>query len=154
MALNSATIIGNLGNDPDCRKMNDGTSVANLSIAVTDKWTDKASGQKRERTEWIRCALFGPVADIAQQYLRKGSKCCVVGRIQTRKWQDNSGQDRYTTEVVVDRMGKLVLLDSRSDSTSRGGYADHSRGEGGGGETGDGFDLDSEIPFAHPWGAL
>jgi len=116
MAMNSATIIGNLGNDPDCRKMNDGTSVANLSIAVTDKWTDKASGQKRERTEWIRCALFGPVADIAQQYLRKGSKCCVVGRIQTRKWQDNSGQDRYTTEVVVDRMGKLVLLDSRSDS--------------------------------------
>jgi len=167
MGLNTATIIGNLGADPECRKMNDGTSVANMRIAVTDKWTDKQSGQKRERTEWISAVLFGPSADIAERYLSKGSQCGVVGRIATRKWQDRDGNDRYSTEVVVDRMGRLILLGGRSDdrrSNDPAGqdpnfsFDDRQRdparqAPGGGGETGYHNDLDSEIPFITPWGA-
>lgn len=147
--LNSATIIGNLGADPEQRSMSDGTAVANMRIAVTDKWTDK-QGEKRERTEWISCALFGPVAEIAGKYLHKGSRCCVVGRIATRKWQDRDGNDRYSTEVVVDRMGKLVLLDSRRDDD----YAehaqpvrDHSRRDKDLSDDRGGGDLEDSIPF-------
>lgn len=135
-SLNVVTIIGNLGRDPEIRAMPDGTQVANLNVACSDQWIDKQSGEKRERTEWIRCVLFGPVAGVAEKYLRKGSKCYLAGRLQTRKYQDQSGQDRYSTEVVVDRGGKLLLLDSKRDNASRGGETPPASGE-----------LDEEIPF-------
>lgn len=110
--LNQVELIGNLGRDPEVRQTNSGNPVANLSIATTEKWTDKNTGQKQERTEWHRVTLWGPLATIAGQYLRKGSKCYIRGQLQTRKWQDQQGQDRYTTEVVCQGFdGKMVMLD-------------------------------------------
>ena len=110
--LNSVELIGNLGRDPEVRQTNNGTQVANLSIATTEKWKDKNTGEKREATEWHKVTLWGALAGIAGQYLRKGSKCYVRGKLQTRKWQDQQGQDRYTTEVVCQGFdGKMVMLD-------------------------------------------
>ncbi|WP_322740961.1 single-stranded DNA-binding protein [Endozoicomonas gorgoniicola] len=126
--VNKVILIGNLGGDPDVRFTPNGSAVANLNVATSESWTDKNSGQKQERVEWHRAVVFGKLAEIAQQYLKKGSKVYLEGKLQTRKWQDkNTGQDRYTTEVIVDGFsGQLHMLDSRQDdqnqSNQQGGY--------------------------------
>jgi len=111
--VNKVILIGNLGADPDVRYMPSGGAVTNLRIATTDSWRDKQSGDLQERTEWHRVVLFGRLAEIGGEYLRKGSKVYIEGRLQTRKWQDQSGQDRYTTEIVAN---ELQMLDSRGGS--------------------------------------
>ena len=108
--VNKVILIGNLGQDPEVRFMPSGSPVANLRVATTDTWTDKQSGQKQERTEWHSVVLFNRLAEIAQQFLKKGSRVYLEGRLQTRKWQGQDGQDRYTTEIVVNDM---QMLDSR-----------------------------------------
>jgi len=115
--VNKVILVGNLGNDPEIRNTNNGGTVATLSVATSESWKDKNTGQKQERTEWHRVVIFGKVAEIAQQYLKKGSKVYIEGQLKTNKWQDKSGQDRYTTEVVVSGFGgSMQMLDSRSDS--------------------------------------
>ncbi|WOG27442.1 single-stranded DNA-binding protein [Endozoicomonas sp. 8E] len=114
--VNKVILIGNLGNDPDVRFTPNGSAVANLSVATSESWKDRNTGQPQEKTEWHRVVIFGKLAEIAQQFLRKGSKVYIEGKLQTRKWQDQSGQDKYTTEVVVDGFsGQLQMLDSRQD---------------------------------------
>jgi len=110
--VNMVILIGNAGNDPDMRYTANGGAVCNLSLATTDSWRDKQSGENQERTEWHRVVLFGKLGEIAGEYVRKGAKLYIEGRLQTRKWQDKSGQDRYTTEIVANEM---QMLDSRSD---------------------------------------
>ena len=115
--INKVILIGNLGQDPEVRFTQGGTAVANLNIATSDSWLDRNSGQRQERTEWHRVILFKKTAEIAQQYLKKGSKVYIEGRLQTRKWQDQGGQDRYTTEVVANDM---QMLDGRTGDTQNG----------------------------------
>ena len=115
--VNKVILIGNLGNDPEVRYMPSGGAVANVSVATTDSWRDKSSGERQERTEWHRIVLFGRLGEIAGEYLRKGSKVYIEGRLQTRKWQGQDGSDRYTTEIVANEM---QMLDSR------GGDLDHA----------------------------
>ncbi len=119
-SVNKVILVGNLGRDPEIRRMTSGDAVANLSLATSRTWNDRQTGEKRERTEWHRVAIFGKVAEVAERYLRKGSKIYVEGELQTRKWQDQSGQERYTTEVVVSGFGgTMVMLDSRGGGASR-----------------------------------
>ena len=109
--VNKVILMGNLGADPEVRYAANGTAIANITIATSEKWRDKTSGEQREKTEWHRVALFGKTAEIAGEYLRKGSQVYIEGQLQTRKWQDQSGQDRYTTEVVVQwPKGQMQLL--------------------------------------------
>jgi single-strand DNA-binding protein len=112
-SVNKVILVGNLGRDPEVRYMPDGGAVTNISVATTDVWKDKG-GEKQERTEWHRVVFFSKLAEIAGEYLKKGSQVYVEGRLQTRKWQDKEGQDRYTTEIVADRM---QMLGSRSAAT-------------------------------------
>lgn len=114
--VNKAIILGNVGQDPEIRFLPNGSPVANLSVATSEAWTDKQSGQKQERTEWHRIVAFNKLAEIIQQYVKKGSKIYIEGKIQTRKWQGQDGQDRYSTEIVA---GQLQLLDARPQ---QGGY--------------------------------
>lgn len=123
--INKVILIGNLGQDPEVRFTPSGTAVANLNLATSDTWMDRQSGQRQERTEWHRVVLFNKTAEIAQQYLKKGSKVYIEGRLQTRKWQDQNGQDRYSTEIVANDM---QMLDSRGGvfqggGAPQGGYA-------------------------------
>lgn len=113
--INRVILIGNLGGDPDTRYLPNGNAVTNLTLATSDSWKDKQSGQMQERTEWHRVSFFGKIAEIAGQYLRKGSKVYIEGRLQTREWEKD-GIKRYTTEVVVDMGGSMQMLDSRSDN--------------------------------------
>ena len=113
--VNSVTILGTLGADPDVKYAANGNAIANLSIATSEEWVDKNSGQKQSKTEWHRVVLFSKVAEVAAQYLKKGSQVYIRGKLTTRKWQDkNSGQDRYTTEIVVDFNGEMQMLGGRS----------------------------------------
>lgn len=114
-SVNKAILIGNLGKDPEVRYMPSGEAIANITLATTDTWKDK-SGEKQERTEWHRVSFFGRQAEVVGEYLKKGSQIYVEGRIQTRKWQDKEGQDRYTTEIVADRMQMLGGKSSGSGS--------------------------------------
>ena len=117
--INKVILVGNLGAKPEIKYASNGNAISNLSVATSESWTDKSSGQKQERTEWHRVSLFGKVAEIAGQYLDKGSKVYVEGKLQTRKWQDQNGQDRYTTEVVISGFnGTLQMLDRRDDMNS------------------------------------
>ena len=117
--INKVILVGNLGAKPEVKYASNGNAISNLSVATSESWTDKSTGQKQERTEWHRVSLFGKLAEIAGQYLDKGSKVYVEGKLQTRKWQDQNGQDRYTTEVVVSGFnGTLQMLDRRDDSNS------------------------------------
>ncbi|MFY0992150.1 single-stranded DNA-binding protein [Halomonas sp. C05BenzN] len=120
--VNKVILIGNLGQDPEVRFMPSGNPVANLRLATTDTWTDRQSGQRQERTEWHTVVMFNKLAEIAQQYLKKGSRIYIEGRLQTRKWQGQDGQDRYSTEIVANDM---QMLDSRS-----GGDAGSQQGGG------------------------
>jgi len=114
--INKVILIGNLGAKPEVKYASNGNAIANLSIATSESWTDKNTGEKQEKTEWHRVSLFGKLAEIAGQYLDKGSKVYVEGKLQTRKWQDKEGKDRYTTEVVVSGFnGVLQMLDRRED---------------------------------------
>ncbi len=114
--VNKVILIGNLGNDPEVRYAPSGSAVTTISIATSETWKDKATGEPREKTEWHRVVFFTKLAEIAGQYLKKGSKVYIEGKLQTRKWQDQSGQDRWTTEVVVDMNGSMQMLDSRGSS--------------------------------------
>ena len=151
-SVNKVILVGNLGRDPEVRTFQNGGKVCNLRVATSENWKDRNTGERRERTEWHSVAIFSePLARIAEQYLRKGSKVYLEGQLETRKWQDQSGQDRYTTEVVLrPYRSELTLLDSRGgggggaidDGSSSGGYEDR----GGGQRSGYG-DMDDEIPF-------
>jgi len=157
-SVNKVILVGNLGADPEVRQTQDGRPIVNLRLATSENWRDKATGERREKTEWHRVVIFNEnLAKIAEQYLKKGSKVYIEGQLQTRKWQDQSGQERYSTEVVLQQYrGELTMLDGKRDSTGesepRGG-GDFGRsgpftGAGAGGK-GAAFDkeLDDEIPF-------
>lgn len=128
-SVNKVTLIGNLGKDPEVRTTQDGTKIVNLTLATSESWTDRSSGERKERTEWHRVVIFNDrIGEVAERFLRKGRKVFVEGALQTRKWTDQSGQERYTTEVVLQRFrGELVLLDSQ-----RGEDGGMSEGGGGG----------------------
>jgi single-strand DNA-binding protein len=115
--VNKVILIGNLGQDPEVRYMPNGQAVANVTIATSESWKDKNTGEQQEKTEWHRLVLFRRLGEIAGEYLKKGSKIYIEGKLQTRKWQDNTGQDRYTTEIVVN---ELQMLDSKGQGSSGG----------------------------------
>jgi single-strand DNA-binding protein len=163
-SVNKVILIGNLGADPEIRHMQDGRPVANLRIATSESWRDKSTGERREKTEWHNVAIFNEgLCKIAEQYLRKGSKVYIEGQLQTRKWQDRDGNDRYTTEVVLQGFnGALTMLDGRpggmesgqSAGMREGDQSGYDRGPSGGSRGGsrqpaESFDrdLDDEIPF-------
>ncbi|OYD24557.1 single-stranded DNA-binding protein [Oceanimonas baumannii] len=129
--INKVILIGHLGQDPEVRYMPNGNAVANITLATSETWRDKQNGEQRERTEWHRVVFFGKLAEIAGEYLRKGSQVYVEGRLQTRKWQDQGGQDRYTTEVVVDMGGTMQMLGGRPQGGGQGGW---SQGQQSGGQ--------------------
>ncbi|MBT9248088.1 single-stranded DNA-binding protein [Gemmobacter fulvus] len=140
-SVNKVIIVGNLGRDPEVRSFQNGGKVVNLRIATSETWRDRNSGERKERTEWHSVAIFSePLAKIAEQYLRKGSKVYIEGALETRKWQDQSGQDRYTTEIVLrPYRGELTLLDGRGEGGgagggAAGGYGDDQGGGYGGGD--------------------
>jgi single-strand DNA-binding protein len=150
-SVNKVILIGNLGRDPEVRSFPNGGKVVNLRVATSERWRDRNTGENKERTEWHSVAIFNEnLGRIAEQYLRKGSKVYLEGQLETRKWQDQSGQDRYSTEVVLRQYrGELTLLDGRGEG---GGGADYDQdrggGLGGGGESrGHASTLDDEIPF-------
>jgi len=151
-SVNKVILVGNLGKDPEVRRMQSGDPVVNLSIATSETWRDKASGERKEKTEWHRVVIFNKnLADVAEKYLRKGAKVYVEGSLQTRKWTDKDGQEKYSTEVVLQNFrGELTMLDSKGDG---GGQARGSFGGGSGagaGEAPASFDrseMDDEIPF-------
>lgn len=166
-SVNKVILIGNLGRDPEIRNMQNGGKVCNLNIATSERWRDRNSGEMQERTEWHRVVIFNEkLAEVAEKYLRKGSKVYVEGQLQTRKWQDQSGQDKYSTEVVLQRFrGELTMLDGRNEgggggggyggddggygggSGDMGGGSRGPSGGGGGGRSTDPGDLDDDIPF-------
>ena len=116
--INKVILLGHLGNDPSVKYMPNGNAVANITIATSESWKDKNTGQQQDRTEWHRVVIFGKLAEIAGQYLKKGSLVYIEGQLQTRKWTDQSGQDRYTTEIVVNHQGTMQMLDRKSDDQS------------------------------------
>ncbi|MFZ2102104.1 MAG: single-stranded DNA-binding protein [Oricola sp.] len=163
-SVNKVILIGNLGADPEVRRLNSGEAVVNLSVATSESWRDKNSGERKERTEWHRVVIFNEnLAKVAENYLKKGAKVYVEGQIQTRKWTDQSGQDKYTTEIVLQRFrGDLQMLDGRGEGEGSygggqqrvsGGYGGDRGGDRGGASGGssgtDDFvrDMDDEIPF-------
>ncbi|HYA21408.1 MAG TPA: single-stranded DNA-binding protein [Burkholderiales bacterium] len=145
-SVNKVIIIGNLGRDPDVRYMPDGGAIANISVATTDTWKDK-SGEKQERTEWHRVAFFGKLAEIAGEYLKKGSQVYVEGSLRTRKWQDKEGQERYTTEIVADRMQMLGSRAGGSEPMSREVSSKEPAASGSAAKSGAIEDLEDDIPF-------
>ena len=171
-SVNKVILIGNLGADPEIRRLNSGDPVVNIRVATTESWRDRNSGERKDRTEWHNVVIFNDnLAKVAEQYLKKGMKVYVEGQLQTRKWQDQQGQDRYTTEIVLQKFrGELQMLDARgqggeggqvgydrgdrgsdfgqsSPSDYGGGRGGGNRGGGSGGGGGSRGDLDDEIPF-------
>lgn len=162
-SVNKVILIGNLGRDPEVRHTQDGTKIVHLSLATSERWRDRSSGENRERTEWHRVVIFNErLGEVAEKYLAKGRTVYIEGQLQTRKWTDQSGQEKYTTEVVLQRFrGELTLLGGRGDDAGYGGGSSDydegrgpSSGGGGGGGSGGGRrqsggydDLDDEIPF-------
>ena len=129
-SVNKVILVGNLGKDPEVRRMNNGEPVVSLSIATSENWKDKATGERKEKTEWHKVVIFNePLAKVAEQYLKKGSKVYIEGQLQTRKWQDQSGVEKYTTEIVLQRYrGELTLLDGRSGGGDDAGSAEDRSG--------------------------
>ncbi len=168
-SVNKVILVGNLGADPEIRRLNSGDPVVNIRVATSESWRDKNSGERKDKTEWHNVVIFNDnLAKVAEQYLKKGMKVYVEGQLQTRKWQDQNGQDRYTTEIVLQKFrGELQMLDARGqgeggqvgysgggrDSFGQSGSGDFGRGGGGGASRGGGGgggasrDLDDEIPF-------
>jgi single-strand DNA-binding protein len=160
-SVNKVILIGNVGKDPEIRSTNDGTRIANFTLATSETWRDKGSGERRERNEWHRVVIFNDrLTEVVEKYVKKGAKLYIEGALQTRKWTDKEGQERYTTEIVLQRFrGELTMLDSRGG----GGGGDYAEAEpagagggfgggggssrGGGSRGGGGADLDDEIPF-------
>ena len=146
-SVNKVILVGNLGKDPEVRSTQDGTKIVNLALATSETWNDRASGERKEKTEWHRVVVFNDrVGEVVEKYVRKGSKLYVEGTLQTRKWTDQAGVEKYTTEVVIGRFnGQMTMLDTRS------GGGEAGEGGGGGGPSWDapksGGDLDDEIPF-------
>ncbi len=163
-SVNKVILVGNLGRDPEIRSTNDGIRIANLNLATSESWRDRTSGERRERTEWHRVVIFNErLVEIAEKYLRKGSKIYVEGALQTRKWTDQQGQEKYSTEVVLQKFrGELTMLDGaagargQTGGASEGGYDEGGYNEmpraaasagGGPGRSRSNADLDDEIPF-------
>jgi single-strand DNA-binding protein len=162
-SVNKVILVGNLGKDPDVRRMQDGRPVVNLSVATSENWRDKATGERKEKTEWHRVVIFNEnLAKIAEQYLKKGSKVYLEGQLQTRKWQDQSGQDKYSTEVVLQGFNATLTMLDRAGERSGGDFGSDSGGDdfgssgpssrerkpamaAAGGKRGG--DMDDEIPF-------
>lgn len=153
-SINKVILVGNLGADPKVSSTASGAKIVNLNIATSDSWKDKLSGERKERTEWHRVVIFNPqLADVAERYLRKGSKVYLEGQLQTRKWEDKDGQEKYTTEVVLQNFsGNLVMLDGRGEGAPAGGNDVFS--PAGGSSSWDSApsaapsaDLDDDIPF-------
>ena len=150
-SVNKVIIIGNLGRDPETRYMPDGGAITNISVATTDKWKDK-NGEMQEKTEWHRVAFFGKLAEIAGEYLKKGSQVYVEGRLQTRKWQDKEGQDRYTTEIVANQMqmlGSRQGMGGGGDRDAEGAGASRPAAKPAPAKAGAGKfdDMEDDIPF-------
>lgn len=139
-SVNKVILIGNLGRDPEVRSTQDGMKIVNLAIATSENWRDRQSGERRERTEWHRVVIFNErLAEVAEKFLRKGSKVYVEGALQTRKWTDQQGQEKYTTEVVLQRFrGELTMLDGRGEGGGGGGDDEFGGGAAGGGAAGGG----------------
>jgi single-strand DNA-binding protein len=157
-SVNKVILVGNLGRDPEIRSTQDGLRIANLSVATSESWRDKNSGERKEKTEWHRVVIFNEnLVKVAEQYLKKGSKIYVEGALQTRKWTDQAGIEKYSTEIVLQRFrGELTMLDGRGEGGGPSGGGDEGGGFGGGGGGGGGSrpdrrppgpDLDDEIPF-------
>lgn len=153
-SVNKVILVGNLGADPEIRRTQDGRPIANLSVATSESWRDRNTGERREKTEWHRVVVFNEgLCKVIEQYVKKGSKVYLEGQLQTRKWQDNNGQDRYTTEVVLQGFnGSLTMLDGRGDSGGgmpAGGNDFGQSGPSDGGSFGapSGGEIDDEIPF-------
>jgi single-strand DNA-binding protein len=147
-SVNKVILVGNLGKDPDVRRMQSGEPVVNLSIATSETWRDKASGERKEKTEWHRVVIFNPnLAEVAEKYLRKGAKVYVEGQLATRKWTDKDGVEKYSTEVVLNRFrGELTMLDGKGGD----GGGERIARNGGSGEAPANYDrgdMDDEIPF-------
>ncbi|MCY4191411.1 MAG: single-stranded DNA-binding protein [Rhodospirillaceae bacterium] len=160
-SVNKVILVGNLGRDPEVRTMQNGDKVANFSVATSERWKDRNTGEMQERTEWHNVAIFGRTAEIAERYLRKGTKVYIEGQLQTRKWEDNqTGQERRTTEVVIrPYRGEMTMLDSRGggmpetshQGSSYGSGSGSNQGKDQGGSQSSGYggapDFDDEIPF-------
>ena len=155
-SVNKVILVGNLGRDPEVRTFQNGCKVCNLSIATSETWKDKATGERKEKTEWHRVAIFNErLADVAEKYLKKGAKVYIEGQLETRKWTDNEGKERYSTEVVLRQFrGELTMLDGRGGGGGAGGPPDDDYGgggmSGGGGGAARGgrkSELDDDIPF-------
>ena len=164
-SVNKVILVGNLGRDPEIRSLQDGNKVANLSVATSESWRDKTTGERRDKTEWHRVVIFNErIIDVVEKYLKKGAKVYLEGALQTRKWTDQSGVEKYTTEVVLQRFrGELTMLDSRGggggseggggeSGDEGGGYGGDEGGSGGppsrgGGGRAPSSDLDDDIPF-------
>ena len=159
-SVNKVILVGNLGRDPESRSFQNGGKVVNLRIATSESWKDRNTGERKEKTEWHSVAIFNEgLANVAERFLRKGSKVYIEGQLQTRKWQDQQGQDRYSTEVVLQGFNSvLTMLDGPGGGDRGGGYGGGNRGGGGsrGGSSGGGFgqarggfadDLDDDVPF-------
>jgi single-strand DNA-binding protein len=151
-SVNKCILVGNLGADPEVRRLSSGDPVVNLRIATSESWRDKNSGERKEKTEWHQVTIFNDqIAKVAEAYLRKGMKVYVEGQLQTRKWQDQQGQDRYTTEVVLQKFrGELQMLDTKSDDAApkQDRSTSYDRDDA---RTHGGRDLDDQIPFAPEW---
>ena len=153
--INKVIIVGNVGGDPETRYMPSGSAVTNLTVATNESWKDKQTGEQKERTEWHRVAMFNRLAEIAAEYLRKGSQVYIEGKLRTRKWQDKSGQDRYTTEIIADEMQMLGGRGGSGGGNFGGGSQGGNQGAGQGGGQGGGNappqpgpdDFDDDIPF-------
>jgi single-strand DNA-binding protein len=147
-SVNKVILVGNLGKDPETRRLQSGDPVVNLSIATSESWRDKSSGERKEKTEWHRVVIFNKnLAEVAEKYLRKGSKVYIEGALQTRKWSDKDGVEKYSTEVVLQNFrGELTMLDTRGEG---GSAMTRSSGGGGTSEPGnfDRSEMDDEIPF-------
>lgn len=153
-SINKVILVGNLGADPRVSNTQNGAKIVNLSIATTETWKDKLSGERKDRTEWHRVVIFNPqLADVAERYLRKGSKVYLEGQLQTRKWEDNNGQEKYSTEIVLQNFnGNLILLDAKGDGVPAGGNDVFSPASGNAGwdsttSSAPAADLDDDIPF-------
>ncbi|MCC7268528.1 MAG: single-stranded DNA-binding protein [Caulobacteraceae bacterium] len=155
--VNKVILVGNLGADPEIRPLNSGDRVANLRLATSESWRDRNSGERRERTEWHRVVIFNDnLVKVAENYLRKGSKVYIEGALQTRKWTDQSGQEKYSTEVVLQKFrGELTMLDGRGEGggdrdegySGGGGFSSGPRNQNAGPREDFSADLDDEIPF-------
>ena len=154
-SVNKVILIGNLGKDPEIRRLNSGEPVVNLRVATSENWRDKSTGERREKTEWHNVVIFNEnIAKVAEQYLKKGSKVYVEGQLQTRKWTDQQGQEKYTTEVVLQRFrGELTMLDGKGEGGGERSYDEGGFNGGGKKRVAEGprenfsADMDDEIPF-------